>query len=69
VEAYKKKFKVAYPILLDEDCAISAAMDGVPTPTTMIIATENGKVLFSQTGVIPDADRFLKQLKALHKKK
>ena len=69
VEAYKKKFKMPFPVLLDEDFAISASMEGVPTPTTMIVSTENGKVLFSHTGVIQDPDRFLKQLKALHKKK
>jgi peroxiredoxin len=69
VEAYKKKFKVPFPVLLDEDCAISASMEGVATPTTMIISTENGKVLFTNVGVIQDPDRFLKQLKSLHKKK
>ncbi len=68
VEAYKKTFKVPFPVLLDEDLAISASMDGVLTPTTMIVSTENGKVLFSHTGVIQDPDRFLKRLKALHKK-
>jgi len=67
VEAYKKKFKTPFPVLLDQDFAISASMDGVPTPTTMIVSTENGKVLFSHTGVIKDPDRFLKELKALHK--
>jgi len=69
LEAYIKKFKVPFPVFLDDDSSISVAMEGVPTPTTMIIATENGKVLFSHTGVIQDPDQFLKQLKALHKKK
>ncbi len=68
VDAYKKKFKTPFPVMLDSDFAISAAMDGVPTPTTMIVSTENGKVLFSETGVIKDPDKFLKELKALHKK-
>jgi len=35
LEAYKKNFKVPFPIFLDENFAISAAMDGVATPTTM----------------------------------
>jgi len=69
VAAYEKKFKVPFRVFVDEDSSISASMEGVPTPTTMIVATENGKVLFSQTGVIQDPDRFLKQLKTLHKKK
>jgi hypothetical protein len=69
VDAYIKKFKVPFPVFVDEDSSISVAMEGVPTPTTMIVATENGKVLFSHTGVIQDPDRFLKQLKTIHKKK
>lgn len=69
VEAYKKKFKTPFPILLDEDMAISASMEGVPTPTTMIVSTEDAKVLYSHTGVIQDSDGFIKQLKTLHKKK
>ena len=69
VEAYKKAFKTPFPILLDEDMAISASMEGVPTPTTMIVSTEDAKVLYSHTGVIQDPDRFIKQLKMLHKKK
>lgn len=69
VDAFKKKFKTSFPILLDEDAAISVSMDGVPTPTTMIVSTENDKVLFSHLGVIKDPDGFLKQLKTLHKKK
>jgi thiol-disulfide isomerase/thioredoxin len=69
VEAYKKKFKTPFPILLDEDMAISASMEGVPTPTTMIVSTEDAKVLYSHTGVIEDPERFIKQLRTLHKKK
>lgn len=69
VEAYKKKFKTPFPILLDEDMAISASMEGVPTPTTMVVLTEDAKVLYSHTGVIQDPDRFIKQLRTLHKKK
>ncbi len=69
VEAYKKKFKTPFPIMLDEDMVISASMEGVPTPTTMIVSTEDGKVLYSYTGVIQDPDAFTKQLKTLRKKK
>lgn len=68
VEAYKKNFKVPFPIFLDDKFAISAAMDGVETPTTMIISANNGKVLASHHGVIKDFDGFLKELKTLHKK-
>lgn len=68
VEAFKKRFKTVFPILLDEDSAISASMEGVETPTTMIVSTENDKVLFSHIGVIKDPDGFVKQLKTLNKK-
>lgn len=68
VQAFKKTFKTPFPILLDEDDAISASMEGVETPTTMIVSTEGEKVLFTQVGVIRDPDRFVKQLKKLHKK-
>jgi thiol-disulfide isomerase/thioredoxin len=69
VDAYKKKFKTPFPILLDEDMAISASMEGVPTPTTMIVLTEDAKVLYSHTGVIENPDGFIKQLRTLLKKK
>lgn len=68
LEAYKKNFKVAFPLFRDENFAISAAMDGVETPTTMIIATGSGKVLSSHKGVIKDPDGFLKELRAFQKK-
>lgn len=68
VDAYKKNFKVPFPVFIDEQFAISAAMDGVETPTTMIISAKDGKVLSSHKGVIKDSDGFIKELKALHKK-
>ena len=68
LEAYRKNFKVPFPLFLDETSALSASMEGVETPTTMIIAPGSGKVLASHTGVIKDFDGFLKELRALHKK-
>ncbi|MHC1728828.1 MAG: TlpA disulfide reductase family protein [Syntrophobacteraceae bacterium] len=68
LEAYKKNFKVAFPLFIDENFAISAAMEGVETPTTMIVSAKSGKVLASHVGVIKDTDGFLKDLRALHKK-
>jgi hypothetical protein len=35
----------------------------------MIVSTEDAKVLYSHTGVIEDPERFIKQLRTLHKKK
>ncbi|MEN6441177.1 MAG: TlpA disulfide reductase family protein [Syntrophobacter sp.] len=68
LDAYRKNFKVTFPVFLDENYAISASMDGVETPTTMIVATSSGKVLSSHKGVIKDSDGFLKELRAFQKK-
>jgi thiol-disulfide isomerase/thioredoxin len=69
VQAYRKKFNIQFPILLDENAAISASMGGLATPTTMIVSTDGAKVLYSHTGVIQDPDAFIKQLKSLHRKR
>lgn len=68
LDAYKKNFKVQFPIFMDETFAISASMDGVATPTTLIVATKDGKVLASHIGVIKDFDGFVKELRASLKK-
>jgi len=67
IEAYKKNFKVAFPIFPDEDLSISAAVGGADTPT-MILVTNSGKILSSHRGVITDFDGYLKQLREFHKK-
>ena len=63
VETFKKQFKTPFPILLDENREISHSMSGLATPNTMVVSTEEGKVLFTHAGVIPDADAFVKQVK------
>jgi peroxiredoxin len=65
VETFKKQFKTPFPILLDEDREITRSTSVRGTPTTMIVATEDAKVLFTHAGVIPDADKFVKQVKFL----
>jgi thiol-disulfide isomerase/thioredoxin len=68
VDAFRKNFKIPFPLFIDENFAISAGMGGVDTPTTMVLAASNGKVLASHVGVIKDFDGFLKELRAIHKK-
>jgi len=68
VDAFKKNFKIPFPLFIDVDFSISAAMGGVDTPTTMILGASNGKVYASHVGVIKDFDGFLKELRAIHKK-
>lgn len=67
IEAYKKNFKVPFPIFPDEDFSISVAVGGVDTPTTILV-TNGGKILSSHRGVIQDFDGYLKQLREFHKK-
>ena len=63
VETFKKQFKTPFPILLDENREITRSMGVQATPTTMVVSTEDAKVLFNHTGVISDVDAFVKQVK------
>jgi len=63
VETFKKQFKTPFPILLDENREIARSMSVRATPTTMVVSTEDAKVLFNHTGVISDVDAFVKQVK------
>jgi peroxiredoxin len=63
VETFKKQFKTPFPILLDENREITRSMGVKATPTTMVVSTEDAKVLFTHAGEIPDADGFVKQVK------
>jgi thiol-disulfide isomerase/thioredoxin len=67
LDAYKKNFKVPFPILPDDGYAVTGPMGGVDTPT-MIVATKSGKVLSSHRGVIEDFDGYLKELREIVKK-
>ncbi|MGA2400237.1 MAG: TlpA disulfide reductase family protein [Syntrophobacteraceae bacterium] len=63
VETFKKQFKTIFPILLDENLEITGSMSGQGCPITMVVSTENAKVLFTHPGVLPDADKFVTQVK------
>jgi thiol-disulfide isomerase/thioredoxin len=63
VETFKKRFQTLFPILLDENSDITRSMNIRATPITMVVSTEDARVLFTQAGVIPDADSFVKQVK------
>ena len=63
VETFKKQFKTPFPILLDENHEIARSKSIEATPTTMVVSTEDAKVLFNHTGVISDVDAFVKQVK------
>jgi thiol-disulfide isomerase/thioredoxin len=63
VETFKKQFKTPFPILLDENREIASSIRVRGTPLTMVVATEDARVLFTHAGAIPDADSFVKQVK------
>ena len=63
VETFRKQFKTPFPILLDENREITRTIGVKTTPTTLVVSTEDAKVLYTQAGVIPDADAFVKQVK------
>jgi peroxiredoxin len=66
-DAYKKSFKVPFPLFPDENLAIAQAVGVMETPT-MVLTTPSGKVLWSHGGVIQDFDGLLKVLRENHKK-
>ncbi len=63
VETFKKQFKAILPLLLDENREIMRSKCVKATPVTIVVSTEDARVLFSQPGVIPDAGAFVKQVK------
>jgi peroxiredoxin len=65
--AFKKSFKVPFPLFPDEDLAIAQAVGMMETPT-MVLVAQSGKVLWSHSGVIQDFDGVLKDLRENHKK-
>lgn len=67
VDAFKKTFKVPFPIFPDEKMDVANELEVMATPT-MIVVSKDGKVLTSHSGVIEDFDGFLKELRTIHKK-
>jgi peroxiredoxin len=65
--AFKKSFKVQFPLFPDEDAAITRAV-GVRRTPTMVLVARSGKVLWSHSGVIQDFDGVLKVLRENLKK-
>jgi peroxiredoxin len=66
-DAYKKRFKVPFPVIPDEESEILNAVQVSATPT-MVLVSNSGKVLTSHSGVIKDFDGLLKELREIHKK-
>jgi thiol-disulfide isomerase/thioredoxin len=62
VEAFRKQFKTPFPILPDENHEIAGSLAGLGTPATLVVSTEDAKVLYKHGGEIRDADEFVKQV-------
>jgi len=67
IDAFKKSFKVPFPLFPDESLAIARAV-GVKETPTMVLVTHSGKVVKSYSGVIQDFDGLLKDLRENLKK-
>ena len=67
IDAFKKNFKVSFPLIPDENMAIALAVEVAETPT-MVLVTHSGKVLWSHSGVIRDFDGLLRDLRENLKK-
>ncbi len=62
LNAFKTQHQVAFPMLSDATGTIGAAMGDMPTPTTLIVSTATGKVLYSHVGLIWSSDGFVKKI-------
>lgn len=69
LNAFKTQHDIPFPVLNDADAKIGMAMGDMPTPTTLIVSTATGKVLYSHVGLIWSADGFAKKIKDLIDKK
>ena len=67
VDAFRKEFQAAYPIVPDEERRIGEAL-GHPGTPTMLICAKDGKVLAMHGGTIENFDEFLKEIRDLHGK-
>jgi peroxiredoxin len=68
VGAWRKKYKVKYPLFPDQRRVVFKKFGTPGTPYTVLINNGNGKVLYAHGGQIKDVGEFLAELKGFHKK-
>ena len=61
-DAFRKSFKILFPVIPDEHYGIGLTAKVSHTPT-MVLVNSSGKVLWSHTGEINDFDGLLKELR------
>jgi len=65
VTAYKKKFRVQFPLIPDRKKVVFKELGSPGYPFT-ILADSNGKVLLTHGGLIDDVDAFLLEIRKIH---
>jgi len=65
IRAYKKQFRVSYPVVPDRLLELYKGLK-VPGTPYMIVVNKEGKVLWSHGGVIDDFDQMLKEIREIH---
>ena len=65
VKAYKKKFRVQFPLIPDRKKVVFKELGSPGYPFT-ILADSSGKVLLTHGGLIDDVDAFLLEIRKIH---
>jgi hypothetical protein len=67
VEAFRKQFRVSFPIVPDQTGEVFTALK-LPGVPYMIMTDRDGKVLMSHNGALKDLDKMLKEIREIHGK-
>ena len=66
VVAYKTRFRVPFPLFPDSHFQIHKKFGEPRTPFTVLV-TNSGKVLMTHSGIVKDLDKFLSEIRKVHK--
>lgn len=66
ITAFKKQFRVFFPVVPDTDGDVYGDL-GIPGVPFTVVTNKEGKVLMTHSGVIEDLDKMLKEIRELHK--
>jgi len=66
ITAFKKQFRVFFPVVPDTDGDVYGDL-GIPGVPYTVVTNKEGKVLMTHSGVIEDLDKMLKEIRELHK--
>jgi len=66
IKVYKKKLKVKFPLIPDENLEVYFKLGRTGTPY-MILANKDGKVLWTHAGGVESIEETLKEIREFHK--